>query len=159
VQGVLRRFDPASAALKQLARDERALDDAVKNGIISANQRNRALVGIGAEKARLQALNQVVDEGAKNIGKFGINSVRAQQSVVTLGRALAQGNFGQAARSLVSLGTATGASSLLFTGLAAAIALPIAALGAYGVAALRGARESDQLNRHRRRGGAYHRPA
>lgn len=147
VQSVLRRFDPTSAALKQLARDERALSDAVSAGVITANQRNRALIGIGAERQRLQQVNDAVERGANSIGKFGLNSARAQQSIVSLGSALAAGNFSQGVRSLVSLGVATGTTSALFTAAAAAIALPIAALGVFGVAALKGARASEQLNR------------
>lgn len=147
IQSVLRRFDPTSAALKQLERDERALNEAVKSGLITAEQRNRALVGLETQRQRLRAVDQQVAAGAESVKRFGLESIQAQRAVLSLGRALAAGDFGGATQSIISLGAATRTTRVLFSPLGLAIGGVVAALGGFVAIAVSGERRMDELNR------------
>lgn len=145
VDGVLRRYDPASAALRRLVRDEQALNQALQQGIITREQYNRSMVGIVAQRAQWTQVSNGVEQTARSMGRLNLNSIQAQQSLVGAARAAASGNWSLASSNLVTLGSRAGALSAIFSPLGLAIAGSAASLAVFGAAAFRGYQETQEL--------------
>ncbi|WP_250501974.1 phage tail length tape measure family protein [Caballeronia sp. AZ7_KS35] len=58
------RYDPIDAAARKLAADQAILEDAFKNGQVSAEQYSKTLAGIEADKASVQLRNLAQQEAA-----------------------------------------------------------------------------------------------
>lgn len=76
---------------------------------------------------------------------FSLASHGAQRELLVLGHELSQGNIKQFGGSLLVLAEQTGAASLLFSGMAVAVAAVVAVIGGFALAAAKGASESHAL--------------
>jgi phage-related minor tail protein len=64
LNGLTGRYDPLDAAARKLASDQAILEDAFKNGQVSAEQYSKTLAGIEADKASVQLRNLAQQEAA-----------------------------------------------------------------------------------------------
>lgn len=132
------RYDKAGVALRRLERDEQALKKAVDEGRITREAYNRAMAGIGTERARLTALKDDANGMANAMRGLSFQTAGAQRNLAQFLTAAGSGNFRLAGAQILQMGTQAGAASLLFTGAGAAIAGTTVALGGLAVAAAAG---------------------
>ncbi|GEM_PF-422581 len=142
VRQLLRAYDPASAALAKLEADEKKLKAAVDAGTISREKANRALVGIAAQRAQWQQLDDGVEATSRKMGSLKLTAREIRTSLASVGTSLAQGNIAGAGNSLLSLGT-RGAAGMGAYGLA--IGGVVAGLGLFVTAAWKSHQENKQL--------------
>lgn len=150
VNDLVKTYDPASAALKKLEQDEARLKKAVDAGVISREQYNRAMAGVGQSRAEWLKVNEAVERTGKNLDGVKRRAGDVRRSLTTAATNLATGNILGAGDALVRVGV-TGASSM--TLLAGAVTGVVAVLAGYAFAALRGYQEGQQLNRVMAAGG------
>lgn len=142
VQKLVNQYDPASAALKNLANDEKLLNDALKSGAITAEQHTKAVNGIAVNKAKWQAEALAVDEVSTKLKGMSFTSSYALREYTAMMNGLASGNLGQVAREMATLGIRTGSFALLLNPVAIGIAAVVAGLGTFAAAELAGEKEN-----------------
>jgi lambda family phage tail tape measure protein len=142
VQKLVDSYDPASAALKNLANDEKLLNDALKSGAITAEQHTKAVNGIAVNKAKWQAEALAVNEVSTKLKGMSFTSSYALREYTAMMNGLASGNLGQVAREMATLGMRTGSFALLLNPVAIGIAAVVAGLGTFAAAELAGEKEN-----------------
>ena len=142
VQALLRAYDPASAALAKLERDEENLTKAVNDGTLSREKYNRAMVGITTQRAQWQQYSDGVEETSKKLGNLSLTAREVRTSLAGVASNLAQGNIDAAGSSLLNLGT-RGAASLGLLGFA--VGGVVAGLGLLAAASYQSYVENRQL--------------
>lgn len=135
-QRLMRKVDPARAALENLDRQIRELDAHADAGRISWEEYSTAVGKLEARRAGLDATSS-------SMQKLGLNTKTARGEMLTLGNALARGDFPVAARNLFELGSNAemGAGKLAL--MLAPLAGVGAAVGALAVAWYQGSREQE----------------
>ncbi len=144
LQHLIKAYDPASAALRKITEDEAKLKQAVDEGRISREQYNRAMTGLTAQREQWEQISQGVDRASKSIGNMGVSARELRTSLSSALGAALRGDVAGAGRSITSLG-ARGAVS--FGVLGGAAAFSALAVGALGLAALKGYEQSQELAR------------
>jgi lambda family phage tail tape measure protein len=92
---------------------------------------------------------------AHEMENVGFKTAGAKRELLVLAHELSQGNFSRFGGSLLVLGERTGAAALLFSAAGLAAISFVAALGAFAVAAFKGASESDALGKSLQLTGNY----
>jgi phage-related minor tail protein len=87
-----------------------------------------------------------VREGSTALHHFSLNNSQATREMIVLAHELSQGNFSRFGGSMMVMARATGAASLIFSGLGLAIGLAAGAIALFSYAAFKGAQESEHLN-------------
>jgi lambda family phage tail tape measure protein len=116
------QIDPTVAALDRLADMEERLEKASDLGLIKPQvfQQYQARI----DEMRQKTLNaaRATDQMSGSLGQLNLRSIEAQQSIFTLGRALATGDLTQAQASIGSLTARTGLLGAAFSATGIAIA-------------------------------------
>jgi lambda family phage tail tape measure protein len=86
-----------------------------------------------------------IKQTAHEMEGLSFQTAGAKRELLVLAHELSQGNFSRFGGSLLVLGERTGAAALLFSGLGLAALAGVGAIAAFGVAAFKGAEESDKL--------------
>lgn len=147
VQNLVRRYDPASAAIKKITEDEMRLDRALRSGSISAQQHAKAMAGVQVGRARWQAESQGIQETAKQLNVLAFSSSGAFQDYSTMVQALGRGDFSTAGRQVLQLGARTNALRLLFSPLGAAATAAAVTIGAYTYATAQAQKETFEFSK------------
>lgn len=124
------RYDKASAGLQRLQQDEARLKQAVDSGRISREQYNRALAGIGDERARLIALRDGANQAANGMRTLNLQSRETQRNLSQLLTSGVTGQWQLAGSQLLQLGNQAGIAGGLASGAGIAVAgLAVAVTG------------------------------
>lgn len=142
VRALVRAYDPATAALEKLARDEAKLKKAVDDGTLSRERYNRAMVGITAQRTQWQQYSDGVEQTSKKLGALNLTAREVRTSLAGVATNLAQGDITGAGNQLLNLGTRGAAS---FGLLGVAIGGVVATLGLFAAASYASYREQRQL--------------
>lgn len=133
IQRLLGRYDQATAKLRQLAEDEKRLNDLRNQGKISQESYNRALGMIGAQRVHWQGIASDAEKAADGFRKAALSGGDLSRSMASVARNLATGNPGAAGNSLLTMlfrggaGAGFSAATVGLTGVAAAVAALAAA--------------------------------
>jgi phage-related minor tail protein len=114
-----------------------------------------ALTALERASASARKHGQDVDVASKAMHGFGFETAGAKRELLVLAHELSQGNYKRFGGSLLVLGEQTGAASLLFSGFGLAALGVVAALGLFGIAAVKGAHESEAFRDSLRLTGNY----
>lgn len=145
LQKLLGQIDPTIARLDRLAHMEGQLEKALDLGAINPEIFAQYQSKIDATRAATLNMGRATDVATKSLGGLNLQSVETQQSVASLLRALASGQWGQAQASMTSLTARTGLMGGAFSAAGLAIGGATAAVGAYTVMAAKGYIESRRL--------------
>jgi phage-related minor tail protein len=99
----------------------------------------------GAATAAQTKHAAAVREGGAALHQFSLNNSQATREMIVLAHELSQGNFSRFGGSMMVMARATGAASLIFSGLGLAIGGVLGVLAGFAVAAYKGAQESHAL--------------
>lgn len=147
VENLVRQYDPAGAALKQIARDELTLQRALREGSISRAQFDKASAGLNAQRLRWQAEAQGVRELDKNLKGLSLTSATALRAYLSAGQAVARGDFGAAATQIGLLSARSGALAEVMGPLGIGIAAVATAVGAFTYATVRAQKETFEFSK------------
>ncbi|MFN4160643.1 MAG: phage tail tape measure protein [Stenotrophomonas sp.] len=139
------QIDPTVAALDRLADMEDRLAKARDLGLIKPQVFQQYQAQLDATRAKTLGAAQGTGTLAGQFGQLNLRSVEAQQSVVTLLRALATGDFAQAQSSITSLTARTGALGGMLTMTGLAVGGTVAGIAALTAVAVTGYMELRQL--------------
>lgn len=142
---LLGSIDPTIAKLERLGQLEGNLERALDVGAISPEIFDQYQAKIDATRAATLNMGKAQDIATASIGKLNLNTVEAQQSVASLARAMASGQWGMATSSLTSLTARTGAMGAAFSAAGLALGGLVAGLGLFIVQAVRGYAESRRM--------------
>ena len=142
---LLGSIDPTIAKLERLGQMEGNLERALDAGAISPEIFDQYQAKIDATRAATLNMGKAQDIATASIGKLNLNTVEAQQSVASLARAMASGQWGMATSSITSLTARTGAMGGMFSMAGLALGGLVAGLGLFIVQAGRGYAESRRM--------------
>ena len=146
IRRLLAAYDPVAAKVAQLDRDERLLTQAVNEGAIARDRYNAAVSKIKVDRAKLLVDQKQIKDTASAIDKLGLGSRRTTQDLAQMAGALARGDFTMASNQILQIASRSSALSALMNPLTLGIVAVVAALTAYGIAALKGAQATADLN-------------
>ena len=132
------RYDKAGVALERLARDEARLKEAVDAGRISREQYDRAMQGIGAERAKLEAVRAGADNTAGAMKRLGLATAGAQRDLTQFLIYSTRGDWQLAGNQILQMGTRANLAGALFSGAGLAIAGVVAVVGGLTAAVVAG---------------------
>ncbi len=135
---LLGQIDPTVAALDRLADMEGRLAKARDLGLIKPQVFQQYQAQLDATRAKTLGTAQGTGVLAGQLGQLNLRSVETQQSLVSLVRALASGDIGQAQSSITSLTARTGALSGMFTAAGLAVGGTVAGIAALTAIAVAG---------------------
>lgn len=142
---LLAQIDPTIARLDRLAHMEGQLEKALDLGAINPEIFAHYQAKIDATRAATLNMGRATDVATKSLGGLNLQSVETQQSVASLLRALASGQWGQAQSSMTSLTARTGLMGSAFSATGLAIGGAGAAIGAFTLMVAKGYVESRRL--------------
>lgn len=142
---LLGQIDPTVAALDRLADMEERLEKARDLGALKPEVYEQYQAKIDEMRSSTLNAGKASDVMTRSIGKLNLEAVQTQQSIASLVRALATGNFSQAQSSIMSLTARTGAMGAAFTGAGIAVTGTGAALLGFTVLAAKGHIESRKI--------------
>lgn len=144
LRSLIKAYDPADAALRKITADEAKLKKAVDEGRISREQYNRAMVGLQANRAQWEQVNEGIEQNVRSMDRLKLSAREVRSSLATAASQLAQGNVAGAGNALLTLGSR---GAISFGALGVAIGGVVGLLGAFSVATLQGYRDNQQLER------------
>lgn len=122
LQKLLGQIDPTVAKLEALAQMEERLGQFGDQGLIKPQVLEQYQTKIDGMRQKVLQAGQAMQEGGKSagemagkLGKLNLGAVETQQSVASLVRSLATGQWGQAQASITSLTARTGGLSAVFS--------------------------------------------
>jgi|GEM_PF-5406959 len=143
---LLTRYDPASAALRRLADDEKALEAALASGGLSLDRYNKAMNGLKVQRAQWQAQQDGAKGFADALEQLNLKSAGAQRELGVLLKNVASGDWSMAQQNLMTLANRAGIMPALMNPAALAVGAVAAAVGVLAVAAYQGYQENERLN-------------
>jgi len=142
---LLGQIDPTIAKLEKLADMEERLHRASELGLIKPEVFQQYQDKIDVMRSATLNAGKASDVMTRSLGDLNLQAVHTQQSVASLVRALANGQWGQAQASMTSLTARTGLLGSAFTGAGLAIGGAGLAIGAFAIMAAKGYIESRRL--------------
>lgn len=142
---LLGQIDPTIAKLERLGQMEGNLERALDAGAISPEIFDQYQAKIDATRAATLNMGKAQDIATASIGKLNLNTVEAQQSVASLARAMASGQWGMATSSITSLTARTGALGAAFSAAGLAIGGVAAGIGLFVLQAAKGHFEARRM--------------
>lgn len=118
---LLGSIDPTIAKLERLGQLEGNLERALDIGAITPEVFDHYQAKIDATRAATLNMGRAHDVATAAIGRLNLNTVEAQQSIASLARAMATGQWGMATSSFTSLAARTGAMGAAFSGAGLAV--------------------------------------
>ncbi len=143
---LLGQINPTVAALNKLADQEDRLAKARDLGLLKPQVWQQYQTQIDLTRARLLEANDGAGRLSSGFGKLNLQTVETQQSLATLMRALATGNFAQVQSSITSLTARSGALSAMFSATGIAVAGLAVGLGAVVAVTYSAQKEMDGYN-------------
>jgi hypothetical protein len=147
LERLIGKYDPADAALRKLAEDEKRLTSARDAGTISQQKYERAMAGLTVQRARWHSESEGIKETSNALGKLSLSSRDAISSYAYLGRYIATGDWRGASQAILSVGNSTGVLRAGLLGVGAAVGLAVGTIATLGVAAYKGSQEQYELER------------
>lgn len=142
---LLGQIDPTVAALDRLADMEERLERARDLGALSPEVFEQYQQKIDAARAATLNMGKASDVATKSLGSLNLAAVSTQQSIASLVRAVATGQWGQAQASITSLTARTGMLGTAFSGAGAVIGAAGLSLAAFASYAIKGYIEARRL--------------
>lgn len=142
---LLGQIDPTVAALDRLADQEERLAQARNLGLLSPEVHKQYQDRLEVTRSATLNMGKATDIATKSIGGLNLEAVSTQQSIASLARALVTGQWGQAQASITSLTARTGLMGGAFSAAGLMIGGAVAAIGSLSVMALRGYRDTRQM--------------
>lgn len=139
LQKLLGQINPTVAALNKLADQEDKLARARDLGLLKPQVWRQYQNQLDGTRAGILATSN-------SFGKLNLQTVETQQSIATLMRALATGNFAQVQSSITSLTARSGALSAMFSATGIALAGLAVGLGAVAAVTYSAQKEMDGYN-------------
>lgn len=118
---LLGQIDPTIAKLERLGQMEGQLERALDLGAITPEVFDHYQAKIDATRAATLNMGRAHDVATAAIGRLNLNTVEAQQSIASLARSMATGQWGMATSSFTSLAARTGAMGAAFSGAGLAV--------------------------------------
>ena len=149
---LLTAIDPLEARLNKLDDAEEKLTQTFKRGIIDAEKYAESLAKIGAQRndiaeKQLKEIGDGAEYAAGMMEKLGLGTRLAQQDLMNLGRAAAQGDLKQVQNSIFQLTRNTGALSLALSAAGAAAGVAVGSIALLGTAYYQGYQRTQEFNR------------
>ncbi|WP_307734425.1 phage tail length tape measure family protein [Xanthomonas albilineans] len=131
-------YDKVSAGMRKIATDEARITQAFQSGKVSGEDYVRALSGITNARTKLQGLQDGVTQSANAMKGLNFQAAQSQRSLAELLQYAATGRWNMVEREVLLLGRTTGAMGMLFSSTGLAIGGAVAAVAAFGAAAVAG---------------------
>ena len=145
LQALLGKIDPTIGKLNQLAQMEGTLEKALDLGAITPEVFDHYQGKIDQTRAAILKAGQANDIMERSLGGLNLRAVETQQSLASLVRAVATGQWGQAQSSMTSLTARTGLMGGAFSAAGLMVGGATVAVGAFTVMAARGYVESRRI--------------
>ncbi|MEO7067438.1 MAG: phage tail length tape measure family protein [Rhodanobacter sp.] len=142
------QIDPTVAAMARLDAQERSLNALRKAGAVGIDDYTRF-------KSVIDANRLSITGAATAMHGFNLNTQQTRLEMGRMIKDISTGQYGRLASSGTTLANQAGFISLLFSGTGLAIAAVVGSLGAFAVAALKGAQDTDTFNKSIAQTGNY----
>ncbi|KRG47340.1 hypothetical protein ARC20_03145 [Stenotrophomonas panacihumi] len=143
---LLGQINPTVAALDRLADQEDRLSKARDLGLINPQVFQQYQQRLETTRAATLNAGKASDATTGSLGRLNLQSIEAQQSIATLARSLASGEWGTAQSSITSLTARTGALGAVFSATGIAITGILAAVVGFAAATYSSEKELDGYN-------------
>jgi phage-related minor tail protein len=141
VAGLTASYDPLSAKMSKLEKDEQTLTALRAKGMVTLEQYNKLMQSISAQKLVVANASEATEE----LSKFGESSAGAKREFGVLIGELARGNFAALQGSAITLSNRMGLLEKAFSATGVAIGLTVAALAVVGIAMVAGYLQAQNL--------------
>ena len=153
IQKILNRYDPLGTKLRQLQTDFAALEKAIASGATGGTgdlALDKSMKSLNDEIAKTKGLMEQAGAGTKvaagALDGVHFSSMRAQQSLMHLGREVMSGDFAMMPTTLARVAMHMGRIQLLLNPLVIGFVAVAASVGAVAVAVFQGTKEMNALN-------------
>jgi hypothetical protein len=142
VAGLVSSYDPLSAKLQKLEKDEQTLTSLRQKGLVTLDQYKRLMDGISAQRLVVQG----AEEEAQKLNKFGEASAGAKREFGVLIGELARGNFAALEGSAITLANRMNLLEKAFSATGLAVGIFVGVLAGLAVALIAGYEQEQKLN-------------